>query len=298
MDEYSNLSLEELKQLLYLNLQLDEEIIEEYLVPRWQFHQEHWFQIFQPNHHKQFSKEISLAFLLLVAEPYTRSQVKNILSTSLENKNIAAKLRPFHRDIQDLLELTSKEALNFSTPMAKIAVKEKEPYQKLLEELTQIIRQHSASADQLVFTQQPSFSPNNKAVEEVQEKIAEKELQVKKEKKILLTVRDDERQKILQALLPYVDPAQARNLEELFSTGSSPEPVFFTGNNKQLGDFFRRLKDKEALLGISYYTELAEWLSQYFFFQNKDKGGFTPVKSGSILKVLQDGDKPKTSIRF
>jgi hypothetical protein len=128
MNDYSNLSLEELKQLLFLILQLDEEIVEKYLVPRWHLHQEQLFQVFHQSQHIQLNKEISLAFFLIVAEAYTRSQVKRILSTSLEDKDIAQRLQPFHREIQDLLEYTSKEAINFSLPMAKVVVKEKEPY--------------------------------------------------------------------------------------------------------------------------------------------------------------------------
>lgn len=124
MNDYSNLSLEELKQLLFLNLQLDEEIVEKYLVPRWHLHQEQLFQVFQQSQQIQLNKEITLAFFLIVAEAYTRSQIKRILSTSLEDTDIAQRLRPFHREIQDLLEYTSKEAINFSLPMAKVVAKD------------------------------------------------------------------------------------------------------------------------------------------------------------------------------
>ena len=73
MIDYNNLSQEEAKQLLFLNLQLDEEIIEEYFVPRWQSFKEQGNQVFQQKEGEQLNKEVALTFLLLVAEPYTRS---------------------------------------------------------------------------------------------------------------------------------------------------------------------------------------------------------------------------------
>ena len=46
MDHYNNLSLEELKQLLFLNLQLDEEVLEKYFIPRWQLFKEQGSLVF------------------------------------------------------------------------------------------------------------------------------------------------------------------------------------------------------------------------------------------------------------
>ena len=185
---------------------------------------------------------------MIVAEAYTRSQIKRIINTSLEDKDIAQRLRPLHREIQDLLEFNGKEALNFSLPMAKIVVKEKEPYQRLLEELTQLIRQHTSSAGAEAILQQPSSdSPIHHAVEQVQEEVLKRIRQEKKDKKIIITVKPDNLQRVTKTLLPPIDPEHEQALFDLLTTGSSMERIKFTGNSLQLGEIFQRLEEKGIL---------------------------------------------------
>jgi hypothetical protein len=181
--------------------------------------------------------------------------------------------------------------------MQQIATKEKDTYQLLLEYLTDLIREHSSGTTSL--RQQENPSPLKEFVEQAKATIAESEHLTTNASKILIIIVPDNYQKVLDAFLPYVAPEQKEALVKLFTTGDSSEAIYFKGSNIQLGDFFRRLKDKGMLLGISRYTELADWLSQHFFFKNKDKGSFTPVSMKSIKKVLQQGDTPKkNAIKF
>lgn len=279
MVDYSKLNqtkLSAFEELVLFSLKLDKEVLKEYFVPRLQLYKEQLHQVFQQEQDKKPKKESGFAFAFLIAEPYTRSQIKDALKTSQSNEELVKRLAPFHKDIQALLEEARQEVFNFSEPMQQIAANEKDSYQQLLEELTQLIRQHSLDTSSLP-SQQESFSPIKKVVEEAQEKVAKKELLTSKADEVLVTVAPENFQRIMDAFLPCVAPEQKEALSALFTAGHSSEVIYFKGPNKQLGDFFRRLKDKGILLGISYYTELAEWLSQHFYFKNKDKGGFTPA---------------------
>jgi hypothetical protein len=286
------------ERMFTFNLNLDKEILEKHFAPRLHLHKEQAHQILQQEQHRQQKKETAILLGLLIAEPYTRSQIKDALKTSQSNEELVKRLAPFHRDIQALLDEARQEVFNFSEPMQEIVAKEKDTYQQLLEELTELIRQHSLDTNPLNAAQQTAFSPIKNVIEQAEEKIAVKELLTSKADEVIVTVTPEDFQRVMDAFLPYMAPEQKEALSALFAAGHSSEIIYFKGPNKQLGDFFRRLKDKGILLGISYYTELAEWLSQHFYFKNKDKGGFTPVSRKSILKVLQDGDRPKDIIKF
>jgi hypothetical protein len=305
MIDYNLFSQEEAKRLLFYVLELDEKIVDEYLKPRLQLHAEQLKQIIQnewvnhPEQDKQPKKETARILVLFIAEPMARSQMKRILNTSLNGKEIARKLLPFHREIKEIIEEPSERILESSVPLLQIELREKEPYQQLLAELTQLIRQHSPDADKLMLSQQfSSASPIHRAVEQVQEELIKNELRKEREAKLLVVIKPDYRQKVMDAFLPYVDPEQEQALSVLFTSGHSSETIYFKGSRVALGDFFRRLKDKGILLGISDYPPVAKWLAHYFYFHNKDKKGFTAIKESSILKVLREGDKPKTPIPF
>jgi hypothetical protein len=79
-----------------------------------------------------------------------RSQIKNVLSVPLTKKS-GAKAAAFSPVYRSPFKAGKKRLLGNSLPMIQLLLKEKITYQKLLEELTEIIRQHSTSADQLFF---------------------------------------------------------------------------------------------------------------------------------------------------
>jgi hypothetical protein len=150
--------------------------------------------------------------------------------------------------------------------MTKVVVKEKEPYQRLLEELTQLIRQHTPNAGAEAILQQPSSdSPIHHAVEQVQEEVLERLLRERVDKKYIVSVIPEFLPKVQDALNLYVDSAQTQALQDLLTTGTATERIRFKGSSRQLGEFFYRLKKKEFLEGGENDVDLAEWLSRYFF---------------------------------
>jgi hypothetical protein len=300
MKDHRKLSQTELtafEENVLFNLNLDKKILEKHFALRLHLHKEQAHQILQQEQDKQQKKETAILLCLLFWEPFTRSHIKSTLKTSPNKEEVVKELIPFHRDIKGLIEEIRQKVFSFSQPMQEIISKEKDAYKQLLEELTEVIRLHSAGPITPTLPQQENVSPLQELVKETQAKITETVQLAADAYTILITVAPEDFQRVIDAFSPYVAPEQEEALSTLFTTGSSAV-IYFKGPNKQLGDFFRRLKDKGVLLGISYYTELAEWLSQHFYFKNKDKGGFTPVSRKSILKVLQDGDRPKDIIKF
>lgn len=289
MNDYSNFSPSEAKDFFLLQLNLDKEIVEKYLIPRWNSYEEQWIKIIKEGIKKEEKRELAVALLLLTTEPITRSQIKNVLSQTTTDREIVENLLPFHRDVKDLLGGFREDALTLSATLVQIILKEKWFYDELLKELTMIIRQHTPKAEILSTSQQGSMdSPLHKKVQQVQAKVMEKWEEEKREKKNLVTIKSEDLERVHKALLPYVEPEEAKALKDLLSTGSTSEIIHFKGTNKQLGDFFQRLKENEKLLGVTYYTELADWLMQNFYFWHKDKKSFTPINKKSILKVLQE----------
>ena len=298
MIDYSSLSFEELQELLLLSLELDKEIVKQYFEPRLRLHAEEVKQILQPEMDDQAKKEFATVISFLLAEPIVRSQMKQAFEISLDGKEVVERLKFFHRDIKNILQEASKNMLGSSLPLIRIAIKEKESYTVLLKELTEIIRQNSANPDVVIRPDEAIFySPIQEMLSQLKKDAIKNEVPEKIEKKILITVPAEYQQKVLQALLPnYVAREQEQLLAELFNTGSSTQMINFHGNGRQLGDFFQRLKKKGILLGVEYDTGLAEWISQYFSFWHKDKGGFVPVKKSAILKVFREGHTPKIPI--
>ena len=298
MIDYSGLSLEELQELLLLSFQLDKEIVKQYFEPRLQLHAEEIRQILEPEMDDQAKKEFATVLSFLLAEPIVRSQMKAALETSLNGQEVVDRLKYFHRDVKNILQDASKKTLESSLPIVRISIREKESYGVLLKELTEIIRQHSSNPDEVIKPDDTiSYSPIQEALSQVEGSAIKREVPEKIEKKILVTIQSEARQKVLEALVPnYIGPEQAQLLTELLTTGVASQAVYFNGNGRQLGDFFQRLKKKGFLLGAEYDTELAEWISQYFFFWNQGEGGFTPVKYSGVLKVFREGHIPKKPI--
>jgi hypothetical protein len=298
MIDYSSLSLEELQELLLLSFQLNKEVVKQYFEPRLQLHAEEIRQILQQEMNALAKKEFGTVVAFLLAEPIVRSQMKAALETSIDGQEVVDRLKYFHRDVKNILQDASKKTLGSSLPLVRISIREKESYTTLLKELTEIIRQHSANPDEVVRPDKEiAYSPIQEALSKVEGSAMTGEVPGKIEKKILLIVPAEVRQKVMQALVPnYVATEQEPLLTELLTTGEASQTVYFNGNGRQLGDFFQRLKKKGILYGAEYDTELAEWISQYFSFWHKDKGDFTPVKYSGILKVFREGHTPKQPI--
>jgi hypothetical protein len=297
MIDYSNLSLDEFQEYLLLSLQLDKGIVKQYFEPRLDLHAEEIRQILQTEMDAQAKKEFATVISFLLAEPIVRSQMKSALETSLNGQEVVERLKYFHRDVKNIL-LDTNKTFGSSLPLVRISIREKESYTTLLKELTEIIRQHSANPDEVVRPDEAiAYSPIQEALSKVKGSAMTGEVPGKIEKKVLITVPSEARQKVLEALVPnYVVPEQEPLLMELLTTGEASQTVYFSGNGRQLGDFFQRLKKKGFLHGAEYDTELAEWISQYFSFWHKDKGDFTPVKYSGILKVFREGHTPKKPI--
>jgi type IV secretory pathway VirB4 component len=208
----SQTALTALEEAVLFSLKLDKEILEKYSAPRKQLYKEHLYQIFQQEQDKKLKKESTFVFTFMIAEPYTRSQIKDALNTSKTNEEVVRKLAPFHRDIKALLEEVRQEIFSFSEPMLEIVAKEKGIYQQLLEELTELIRQHLLDTNPLNAAPQTAFSPIRKVVEQAQEKIAEKELLRPKADKVLVTIASEDFQRVMAAFLPYVAPEQEEAL--------------------------------------------------------------------------------------
>ena len=299
MDEYGSFSGHEFEELLLFTLNLDKDIVAQYFTPRWQKHQENLIEIYKQSESSQSNKGLAVALALLVTEPVVRSHTKDILLTTSSNSSIAEKLLPYHRDVKGLLKQLRTEVTTYDEPLRSLVLQEKESVQTLLEDLTKTIRQyipdgHSVMASQLSM----QSSPLTAAVEQAQDAVAEKVGRNLQNKKISVTVHPSECKTVLTALSPYVDADQKQTLMNLLTKGSSAEPIYFNESRVLLGDFFRRLKDKRIIQGVKHYSELAIWLSQHFFFWNKDRGKLTPVKEKSILKVLREGNKPDFPIQI
>lgn len=294
MHDYSHLSPSEFTDLVLLQVKLDKEPVDNYLVPRWNLFEEQFIQIFQQEINTESKKETALVFLLLIAEPYSRGQLNRILNTSLSDREIVDNLLPFHRDIKDLVEVLQKEALTFSAPMLQVALKVKEPYQELLEELTRIIRQHSPKAEISSNSDQSSaVSPLQKEVQLVQAKVIEKWEEEKRDKQFLITVNPDDLQKVVKTLRPYTEPESQKDLYQLLTTGASTERIKFTGNALQLGEIFQRFQKNRFLIGGKFDSRVIVWLSHHFFYRNRRSGNFCPVTMDSIKKVFKENKKPK-----
>lgn len=299
MDEYGSFSGHEFEELLLFTLNLDKDVVAHFYTPRWQKHQEKLIEIYKQSKSSQSNKGLAVALALLVTEPVVRSHTKDILLTTSSNSSIAEKLLPYHRDVEGLLKQLRSEANTYAEPLKSLVLQEKESVQTLLEDLTKTIRQHIPDGEKVMASQLSlQNSPLAAAVAQAQDAMAEKTARSSQNKKILVTVLPSERKTVLNALSPYVDADQKQTLKNLLTKGSSAEPIYFNESRVMLGDFFRRLKDKKILQGVKHYSELAIWLSQHFFFWNKDKGKLTPVKEQSILKVLREGNKPDFPIQI
>lgn len=289
-----NLSFREIEALFYLIIRTDKETADQYLEPKLKLHEGQIRQILKPDMDEQEHKELNFMLYFICGEPMVRSQMKISSTISTDKRQELKSLLVLHRDVEKILVKAANETFEYSVPVIQIVLKEKENYEQLLKELTQLIKQKSSGKFEV--QDLPNESPLQETISQVEEGILQQKLD--EVDKVKVVVREEEREKVFQALLPYISQKQGQVLSELLKEGSASKCIYFKGNNRQLGDFFRRLKENGNLLGISYFTELAEWLSQYFFFKNKDEGDFTQVKMKSILKVMQDGDRPKTSIKF
>ena len=297
MNDYSHLSPSVIKEIVLFGLNLDEEVLKKYLKPRWLKYEEQWIDAIQQGIEKKATPDFVLAFYLLIIEPCARSKIKSTLNTSPRESEIVTELMPFHQDIRNLLEYARVEVFNFSPPMLQIMLNEKESYQILLEELTQVIRKNSSRADLFFNSRQFSFeSPSNKTMNQLQEGLLQVLQQEKKEKKILILVNPDDLQRVMKTLLPHIDSGHEQTLYELLTLGYSAERIKFAGNTLQLGEIFLRFKVKGFLSGARFDTHLIEWLCRHFFFWNGQLNEFCPVTFLGIKKVFKENEKPKNPI--
>jgi hypothetical protein len=168
-----------------------------------------------------------------------------------------------------------------------------------MEELTQLIRQHTSSAGAEAFLQQPSLhSPIHHAVEQVQEEVLERLLIEREDKKYVVSIMSEFVSKVQDALNLYVDSTQTQALQDLLTTGTTAERIRFTGSGRQLGEFFYRLKKKGFLEGGENDVDLAEWLSRYFFSWNHISQSLSPVKKITMHNIFKEDSKPKKPIKL
>lgn len=148
--------------------------------------------------------------------------------------------------MKDILQEASQKTLGSSLSLIKIGIKEKEQYRIFLKELTEIILQHSLNPDAVI---KNSYSPIQEALLQLEEETIKREPPEKNDKKILVAVPAERRQKVLQALVPnYVAPEQEKSLSQLLISSRTSEIICFKGNNRQLGESFQRL----ALLNLHF----------------------------------------------
>ena len=291
MNNFSELPPEEQINLIWSFFNLDQDIVEKFIEPRKQIYGDEVVKVLNQEDEKQHEKTLALSFTF--CEAIVRNEIRNVYKFSIENNDIVNRLLPFHKDLQTILEQARLGIFDFSISLTKIFLQEKSTCNKLLEELTQIIRQHTPNADTMLSSEEPfPGSPIQNVAKQVQEKV----LNLRKQETILVTIIPSELQKVVNAILPYIDPKQEQTVLQLFTTGTILEPIYFNESRLMLGDFFRRLKDKKMLIGVVFYTELAKWLSQHFYIKNKKKKGFTPVNEQSIKNLMQNGEKPNHGV--
>lgn len=174
--------------------------------------------------------------------------MKDILITTSSNSSIVEKLLPFHRDVEALLKQLRNEILFYTDLLRSIVSQEKESIQQLLADLTTTIRQYSPDGVRVVPSQESLQSnPLNAALVQAQTAMAEKVVQSPQNKKKLITVLPSECKTVLNALSPYVDAQQKKELKDLLTNGSNAVPIKFNESRVMLGEFFRRLKDRKML---------------------------------------------------
>ena len=220
----------------------------------------------------RLGKENLLLIIMHWLYPIYAAEYTRIHEQELGRDNIINKLKEVYSFVKSGLD-DSRSYLPIASPeVAKVVIHSRKLYDELLKQVVKDIK-----GLELV-----------EATSKTSEKISEETIEPGLINAIV-KVKDDKVVPVVDALSPYlIDSAKA---EELLKTGYTEKPVAFKGNRTQLGDLFRRLKDQGWLVGISAYTELAEWLSKNFLFNNKDKGGLAPVQYKSISKVLQEGGK-------
>jgi hypothetical protein len=103
----------------------------------------------------------------------------------------------------------------------------------------------------------------------------------------LFRFKPDFSEHLINEFKHFFEESEHDNLKQAILTDCSNSRLKFQGSNKQLGEFFHRLKNSKHMLGKTTYETLATFLAKHFEF-SLGNNIFKPVKDASILSVMKN----------
>lgn len=244
-------------------------------------------------------KVIKFAGVILIQpfqEVYIIGQIKYILSTATDENEIVERLKPIHGYIRTILEERLNPLQDLHPVLMKFLLRERPRFQRLLEELTTLIRSKGNASTEIdnkfPIKEDTLFKYDFKEVDKFTPNLFAPPV-----KNVQIKVNKQCNEAIFECIKFFVTQEQHQFLEELLQKGSCKQEIFFRGKQNLLADLFARLFKNKLLLGAGSQEDVAHWLSQNFSYKNGNT--YKKVTISGTIKVISKGlNVPKVNERL
>jgi hypothetical protein len=244
-------------------------------------------------------KGIKFAGIILIQpfqEIYVKGQIKYILSTATDENEIVERLKPIHGYVRSIIEERLNPLQDSHPVLMKFMLRERPRFQRLLEELTTLIRSKGNASieidNKFPIKEDSLFKHDLKEVENFTPNLFAPLV-----KKVQIKVNKQCNEAVFECIKLFVTQEQHQFLEELLQKGSCEQEIFFRGKQNLLADLFARLFKNKLLLGAGSQEDVAHWLSQNFSYKNGNT--YKKVTISGTIKVISKGlNVPKLNERL